>query len=113
MSFKANMAVRLQATSELLFIDAIDEDAAIALCRRFGSGGPEGTSVPFPLDSLRENVIRAPRQADPLLETSLFRRMMCRIGLHDWQSKTFHDRPQLGDITGNVCTHCGEIRLQR
>ncbi|MGI4799743.1 MAG: hypothetical protein ACRYG8_38020 [Janthinobacterium lividum] len=113
MGFKANMAVRLQATSELLFIDAVDEDAAIALCRRFGSSGPEGASTPFPLDSLRENVVRAPRQADLLLGTSLFRRAACRLGLHDWQSKTFHDRPQLGDVVGKVCTYCTEVRLQR
>lgn len=105
------MAVRLQATSELLIIDTIDSDTAIALCRRFGSAGPEGCAEPFSLDSLRENVIRAPRQAVPP-EPSMLRRMICRLGSHRWQSRIFRDRPQLGDVHATVCRDCGEIRVQ-
>lgn len=110
--FKANDAVRLQATSELLFIDAIDEESAIALCRRFGSFGPEGTAAPYPLDSLRENVIRASRAVDPRSGMSTIRRIICRSGLHDWKPRTFNDRPLLSEIAGKVCAQCGEIRLQ-
>lgn len=111
MSFKANTAVRLRSTSELLLIDVIDEETATALCRRFGIGGPEGLAEPFPLDSLRENVVRARGPADIGSKTSAISRMLCRIGLHSWQRKSFHNRPLLGDVNGMVCRHCGEIRL--
>ncbi|MGI4747620.1 MAG: hypothetical protein ACRYGI_13340 [Janthinobacterium lividum] len=111
MIFKTNTAVRLRATSELLLIDVIDEETAIAFCRRFGAGGPEGVAEPFPLDNLRENVIRLPAPTDTRLKMSPIGKVLCGIGLHSWQPKSFHNRPPLGDITGMVCKHCGEIRL--
>ncbi|WP_419728295.1 hypothetical protein [Lichenicola sp.] len=111
MIFRPNTAVRLRATSELLLIDSIDEESATALCRRFGSGGPEGIAEPFPLDGLRENVIRSPRLTAPRTKMSPISDALCRIGLHGWERKTFRDRPLLGDVDGTVCKCCGEIRL--
>lgn len=111
MSFKANTAVRLRATSELLLIDVIDDETATAFCRRFGVGGPEGAARPFPLDSLRENVVRARGPSEQVSKMSLMSLLRCRIGLHHWQQKSFHSRPLLGDIKGLVCKRCGEIRL--
>jgi len=111
MSFKENTAVRLRATSELLLIDVIEAETATAFCRRFGIGGPEGLAEPFPLDSLRENVIRSPGPADTGAKASPIGKLLCRIGVHGWQPKTFHSRPLLGDVNGMVCKHCGEIRL--
>ena len=42
MRYQANMAVRLRVSSELLLIDSVDEEAAIAFCRRIGTAGPAG-----------------------------------------------------------------------
>jgi hypothetical protein len=111
MRFQANMAVRLRANSELLLIDSVDEESAIAFCRRIGSAGPEGTPTAYPLDSLRENVVRASRTQDVHHEPSLFRRMFCVMGLHGWKRVSFGTRPPLGTIEGETCAHCGEIRL--
>lgn len=111
MNLRANTAVRLRATSELLIIDSIDEDTATALCRRFGSGGPEGVAESFPLDGLRENVIRSPGPAAARPKMSPIGSALCRTGVHGWEQKTFRDRPLLGDVGATVCKRCGEIRL--
>ena len=111
MRYQANMAVRLRVNSELLLIDSVDEEAAIAFCRRIGSAGPEGTTTAYPLDSLRENVVRASRAQETPQEPSALRRLCCMIGLHAWKQASFGMRPPLGTIKGKTCTHCGDIRL--
>ena len=112
MRFQANMAVRLRVNSELLLIDSVDEESAIAFCRRIGSAGPEGTPTAYPLDSLRENVLRASRAAaEAQPEPSPLRRLSCWLGLHAWKHASFGTRPPLGTIVGESCVHCGEIRL--
>lgn len=113
MEFKVNSAVRLRADSQLLVIVSIDEQSAIAYCRRFSNDGLEGEPEPYPFDCLRENVIRAPRPIDQRADSTVLRRVICRIGLHTWQAKIFQSRPLIGDIEGKVCKHCGEIRLKK
>lgn len=113
MRYQANMAVRLRVTSELLLIDSVDEEAAIAFCRRIGNAGPEGTTTAYPLDSLRENVVRASRAPEAQHEPSAIRRLSCLLGLHSWKPASFGARPPLGSIEGETCLHCGDIRLLR
>ena len=113
MHYQANTAVRLKSNSELLLIDAVDEEAAIAFCRRIGSAGPEGTPTAYPLDSLRENVVRAQRAQDMQQEPSLLRRLSCLLRLHMWEHVEFSARPPLGSVRGKTCVHCGDIRLTR
>ena len=113
MQYQTNMAVRLRATSELLLIDSVDEEAAVAFCRRIGNAGPEGTTTAYPLDSLRENVVRASRTAETQHEPSSVRRLFCMVGLHSWKPASFGSRPPLGSIEGETCIHCGDIRLLR
>ena len=111
MRYQANMAVRLRVNSELLLIDSVDEESAIAFCRRIGNAGPEGTPTAYPLDSLRENVVRALRSPEAQHEPSILRRLFCPLGLHAWKRASFGTRPPLGIIEGETCIHCGEIRL--
>ena len=113
MRFQANMAVRLRANSELLVIDSVDEEAAIAFCRRISNAGPEGVPLAYPLDSLRENVVRASRVQEAQPEPSVVRRLFCLFGAHDWKHANFGWRPPLGSLEGETCAHCGEIRLDR
>ena len=103
--------MRYQANMAVLLIDSVDEEAAIAFCRRIGSAGPEGTPTAYPLDSLRENVVRASRAPDTVQEPSALRRLCCLLGLHGWKPTSFGARPPLGSLDGQTCTHCGEIRL--
>jgi hypothetical protein len=111
MIFKEQTAVRLRATSELLFIERIDEAAAIAYCQSYGSAGPEGPATVFPLDSLRENAVRAPRDKEALAPSSAVRRLCCRLGMHRWEDKLFLARPILGVMSGRACRYCGDTRL--
>lgn len=111
MAFMPATAVRLRATSELLFIETVDEDAAVAYCQSYGSGGPEGDAKPYPLDSLRENVQRN-RTTELVEEASTVRRLCCRLGIHVWKARTFRNRPILGDIDIEMCRYCGNIRQQ-
>ena len=111
MNFQANMAVRLRANSELLVIDSIDDEAAIAFCRRIGNAGPQGIPLAYPLDSIRENVIRASRNQEAQPDPSLLRRFLCLLGGHGWKRVHFGTRPPLGEVEGEACSHCGEIRL--
>lgn len=114
MQYQANMAVRLRVNSELLLIDSVDEEAAVAFCRRIGNAGPEGTTTAYPLDSLRENVVRASRAPETQpQEPSAIRRLTCLVGLHTWKHASFGTRPPLGSIEGETCVHCGDIRLLR
>ncbi len=113
MRYQANMAVRLRANSELLLIDSVDEEAALAFCRRIGSAGPEGTPTAYPLDSLRENVVRASRAQEAQQEPSTLRRLCCLIGMHTWRHANFGMRPPLGSVEGETCVHCGDIRLMQ
>lgn len=109
MAFKAATAVRLRATSELLFIEKIDEDTAIAYCQHYGAGGPEGRAEPYPLDSLRENVQRT-QAVETVEEASARQKLFCWVGIHAWKQKTFRNRPILGDIDAEICRYCGSIR---
>ncbi len=113
MRYQSNMAVRLRANSELLLIDSVDEEAAIAFCRRIGSAGPEGTTTAYPLDSLRENVVRASRTPEAQHEPAVIRKLACLLRVHTWRPASFGTRPPLGSIEGETCIHCGEIRLLR
>lgn len=112
MSFKKNMTVRLKSGGDLLVVERIDEEEATALCRRFSNGGADGALELFPLDSLREDVVRAHKSANSLSDTSLLRGLMCAGGLHRWELKTFRDHAHLGDIAADFCSHCGMIRMR-
>lgn len=109
MSFSKNMAVRLRADSSLLYIDELDEDRAMAFCRRFGSNGPEGESKPYLLDALRENVIRISRQSDAP-ERKVLSTILCRVGIHDWKLQMFRRQP-LSSIGAKICCNCSEIKI--
>ena len=113
MRFQANMAVRLRANSELLLIDSVDDEAAVAFCRRIGNAGPEGVPLVYPLDGLRENVVRASRHQETQQEPSVLRKFFCLLGAHGWKPVHFGTRPPLGAIEGEACSHCGEVRLKR
>lgn len=113
MRFQANMAVRLRANSDLLLVESVDEEAAIAFCRRIGSAGPEGVPLAYPLDNLRENVVRASRSQEVHHEPAALRKLFCLVGAHGWKKVHFGSRQPLGSIDGETCAHCGEIRLSK
>ncbi len=111
LSFKSQTAVRLKSNSALLFIDAIDEENAIAFCRTFGDSGPKGEAQPYPLDALRENVLRTSQRADTQQDKASLARILCYVGLHRWQARVFRNRSPLGDIDALACTCCGNFRI--
>lgn len=102
-------AVRLRSTSDLLFIETIDNDAAIAFCRRFGESGPEGDVEPYPLDSLRENIIRVRNIRHELDRSSWFQKIRCRLNFHARDVSYTTSRPMLGKIEARACRFCGSL----
>jgi hypothetical protein len=111
MSLRTNMAVRLRIDNTLLYIDSIDEESGVAICRKLGSTGPEGDPEVYFLDALRENVIRSPRQVDAQSDHTIISRCLCSVGLHRWIRTIVDNREPLGSMKVKLCKWCGVIRF--